>query len=306
MQKITLWRPSLSTYFDQSYILNEIKLAQKLKLNYHFSPKFPTGPYILLSNTHLSQSFFSKISDQCELIIHANSGHDGIPASFVKKFSSPIILGNPIRANPVSEYVIWAICKKHFGPGPNMKKWDETRSFRREELADLKVQLIGFGHVGKILLKKLSPLFCEILIYDPQENKTELNLPEADIVIFCCELTKKNKHFFDHKKFSKLKDTVHIINPARGALIDEKSLLNFLKKNKNAHATLDVFENEPKDFNIFKKYPNLTATSHVAGVSDNLATTQLSYIQEVLVDFFNLKQHLFLRKYKKLHLQQKE
>ena len=305
MQKITLWRPSLSTYFNESYLKEEKKLADQLGFTYHFSKVQPEGPTILLSNTHLDQFFYNNLSSNCQLIIHPNSGHDGIPFQFVKKSPAPILLGNPIRANAVAEYVLWAIARTHFYKEPKKKKWDKLRSFDRSELATKKIQLIGHGHVGRILEKKLCPLFSTLWISDPLKKKNELHFKEADIIILCCELTPQNKYFFNKEIFSELKSNVHIINPARGGLIKESELLKFLKKNKDAHATIDVFESEPKDFSLFKDFSNLTATSHVAGVFDGLAQTQLHFIQNILENYLKLKLNIFLNKYEALHLQKK-
>ena len=42
-----------------------------------------------------------------------------------------------------------------------------------------------------------------------------------------------------------MKKNVLIVNISRGPLIDNIALINFLKKNKNSGACLDVFEKEP-------------------------------------------------------------
>ena len=59
-----------------------------------------------------------------------------------------------------------------------------------------------------------------------------------------------------------------LINIGRGNAIEEKDLLNHLKKNKNFYAYLDVFKNEPlKSSSQFWRLPNVTITPHVAGVT---------------------------------------
>ena len=59
-----------------------------------------------------------------------------------------------------------------------------------------------------------------------------------------------------------------LINIGRGNAIEEKDLLNHLKKNKNFYAYLDVFKDEPlKSSSQFWKLPNVTITPHIAGVT---------------------------------------
>ena len=60
------------------------------------------------------------------------------------------------------------------------------------------------------------------------------------------------------------KDAI-IINPGRGTLIDETALLKSLDDGKLAHATLDVFRQEPLPADhLFWKHPKITVTPHIA------------------------------------------
>lgn len=306
-KKITLWRPHLSSYFDQSYLEEEKKLAHDLGFLYHFSPHFPKEetPFILLSNTHLTASFFRKIKNNCALIIHANSGHDGIPLSFAQNFKAPIILGNPIRSQAVAEYVLAAILKHNMGHFPFVKKWDDKRLFGRGLLKEKNVQLIGLGHVGKEVYKILKPLVRKIYISDPYQEKNNLKFNKADILILCSELNSQNKKMISKKVFAQLLPTVHLINPARGGLIDEKELIKFLLQNPKACATLDVFEKEPFDQNKFKQLKNINTSSHIAGVFEQLPLAQLTFIKKVLKHYLSLSPSLFKKRYQHLHLQHK-
>lgn len=56
-----------------------------------------------------------------------------------------------------------------------------------------------------------------------------------------------------------------IINPGRGALIDDDALLRALESGRVAHATLDVFDQEPLPQNHpFWRNPKVTVTPHIA------------------------------------------
>ncbi len=62
-----------------------------------------------------------------------------------------------------------------------------------------------------------------------------------------------------------LPDGTFILNPGRGQLIDDNALLAALDAGRIAHATLDVFREEPLPQNHpFWLHPRVTVTPHQA------------------------------------------
>ena len=96
-------------------------------------------------------------------------------------------------------------------------------------------------------------------------------LKQSDIITFNINYDEKNFNFLNNEKLNKCKKNVKIINTSRGEIIDEVSLIKFLKKNKSAEAYLDCIKNEQKrykDSPIIKnlsKLHNLYVTPHVSG-----------------------------------------
>ena len=71
-----------------------------------------------------------------------------------------------------------------------------------------------------------------------------------------------------YKEFELMKDGVYIVNTARGAIIDEKAFLEYLKAGKIGGAALDVFEIEPLPRNSpLLDFENLILTPHLAASS---------------------------------------
>jgi len=71
-----------------------------------------------------------------------------------------------------------------------------------------------------------------------------------------------------YKEFELMKDGVYIVNTARGAIIDEKAFLEYLKAGKIGGAALDVFEIEPLPGNSpLLEFENLILTPHLASSS---------------------------------------
>jgi phosphoglycerate dehydrogenase-like enzyme len=74
-----------------------------------------------------------------------------------------------------------------------------------------------------------------------------------------------------------------LINVGRGKTIDEKALINHLKKNKNFHVSLDVFKKEPlKKNSPLWRLPNVTITPHVACITPLKSALEQIYNRFVL------------------------
>jgi D-3-phosphoglycerate dehydrogenase len=119
------------------------------------------------------------------------------------------------------------------------------------------VAVIGLGDIGRSVIKRLKGFDVFINAYDPFTMMTPsevladsiLSFPEkihtADFVVLTCSLTASNKHMINKETIELMKDQVHIVNVARGPLINEFDLIAALRSGKVKSAALDVFEIEP-------------------------------------------------------------
>lgn len=103
---------------------------------------------------------------------------------------------------------------------------------------------------------------------EDEENIHYVSLEEllknSDYVSLHCPLTDSTKHMINKDTLSLMKPSAFIINTARGALIDEKALIEALKNGTIAGAGLDVQENEPpEDNNHLYIMDNVILTPHM-------------------------------------------
>jgi D-3-phosphoglycerate dehydrogenase / 2-oxoglutarate reductase len=92
-----------------------------------------------------------------------------------------------------------------------------------------------------------------------------VNLVDADFIIITCALTKSSYHLINRDIIESLKTGVRIINVARGPIIDQPVLEEFLKLEKIHSVALDVFEVEPLPNNSYlKTHPKCILGSHNA------------------------------------------
>lgn len=168
--------------------------------------------------------------------------------------------------------------------------------------------IIGTGQIGRIFIKICKGFGMNILAYDPFPIKnpdfeyTDLDTlyKKSDIISLHCPLTPESRHILNADSFSKMKDSVYIINTSRGGLIESESLLDALKSGKIAGAGLDVYEEESELFfedyssriidddilSLLVSLPNVIITSHQAFLTDEA----LKNIAEITIgnlnDFF--------------------
>jgi D-3-phosphoglycerate dehydrogenase len=148
-------------------------------------------------------------------------------------------------------------------------------------LRNMKLGLVGFGNIARMVSLKAQAFGLIVVAYDPyissfamaQNNVKKVGLEdllkEADIISLHLPLTKDTKYMFTEKEFKLMKNTAFIINTARGPLIKENDLYRALNEKWIAGAGLDVIEKEPIDLNNnLLKLDNIIITPHVAFYSE--------------------------------------
>lgn len=122
--------------------------------------------------------------------------------------------------------------------------------------SDLKVAVIGTGHIGSIIAQILSEGYrCDVVAYDPFPNEViklyvtyksilQEAISDADIVTIHIPATKYNPHLFDDNVFKSFKSGVIFVNCARGRLVDTKALLSAIDRVQIKGAALDTYEHE--------------------------------------------------------------
>uniref|UniRef100_A0A7C2VNG1 Hydroxyacid dehydrogenase n=1 Tax=Ignisphaera aggregans TaxID=334771 RepID=A0A7C2VNG1_9CREN len=183
-------------------------------------------------------------------------------------------------------------------------KWSERAKFVGRELSSLVVGVIGLGNIGSRVAEILSKGFgAKIVAYDPYVPKEKVEslgykyaktleevVAQSDIITLHTPLTPETYHMINRDLLSKAKKGLIIVNTARGELIDDDALCEFIENGTVAAVALDVVEGEPigPDYKLLK-YPNVIITPHIAAYTYEALKGMDEAVVEAIVNFLNNK-----------------
>ncbi|MGI1661047.1 2-hydroxyacid dehydrogenase [Palleronia sp. KMU-117] len=142
---------------------------------------------------------------------------------------------------------------------------------------DRHVGVLGLGALGTACARTLAMLNFRVTGWargrkdipgiECQSGRDGLDavLRRSEILVLLLPLTPVTRNLIDERALSLLPRGAVILNPGRGALIDDDALLAALDSGHVGHATLDVFRTEPlPPEHPFWGHPRVTVTPHIA------------------------------------------
>jgi glyoxylate reductase len=124
--------------------------------------------------------------------------------------------------------------------------WSFSLEFMLGEGLDGKtVGIVGPGRIGRETARLAEAFGAQTLFAGRDDPLREL-LEDADVVSIHCPLTPDTRHLIDKQALAAMRPTAVLVNTARGPIVDERALVDALRRGVIAGAALDVFEFEPK------------------------------------------------------------
>ncbi len=203
-----------------------------------------------------------------------------------------------VAADPIAEYVLSAMLeqvKQLNGRTVNrLIAWQ--REFDRavsQPLGTLKGQtlgLLGYGAIGQAVARRALAFGMQIRAlrrsgqHIDDEGVTSVAslrelLESSDHLVLALPLTDETRHLINAGVLSYAKPGLHLINIARGALVDHEALRAALDRGAIAAATLDVTEPEPPPHGHWLyQHPRVRLTPHISwSANDGPAATALKF-----------------------------
>lgn len=193
----------------------------------------------------------------------ATSGTDHLDLAWLADQGIAVTDAAGANANAVVEYVLSSLAW--------LIKHDKFALWRS------RVAVIGAGHVGGALIRRLQSLGVACVACDPLQQTVDhvdyVSLEEAlnaDVVCLHTPLTRDGEHatwhMLNHKRLSALRPETVLINAGRGEVIDNDALQALLQRVPAQRVILDVWENEPAPSPALLGQVTI-GTPHIAGYS---------------------------------------
>ncbi len=173
------------------------------------------------------------------------------------------------------------------------------KKLRGWELRGKTLGVVGLGNVGEKLARIAKAMGMKILITKRTPPKPELlrelegefiPLPEllqrSDVVTIHVPLTSQTHHMIGTRELQLMKDGAFLINTSRGAIVDEKALLEALQSGKLGGAALDVHETEPPTDLTLMGLPNVVCTCHIGAQTREAQRAASTLIAEKIINSF--------------------
>lgn len=223
---------------------------------------------------------------------------------------SGVVLTNArgIHSKPMAEHILGMIIamSRRF---PDAFRFQRESHWAQQEIWDARpfelngkiVLIIGFGSIGCELARLVQPIGMRIwgitrsgrgdaLLAERILPITELHsaLPLADFVVVAAPETPETKRMIGEKELVLMKGTAHLVNVARGTLVDQDALIDALRAHRIAGAALDVTEEEPlPPESPLWRLDNVFITPHISAATDLLWERQEKLLVENLERWFS-------------------
>jgi glyoxylate reductase len=253
----------------------------------------------------LTDKIDSEIIDnlkKCKIIANYAAGYNNIDINYAKQ-KNIIVTNTPdILTNATADIALtlalacsrraieghdFVMKKKFKGWAPNL--------LLGLEMSGKTIGIIGAGRIGQAVAKRFKAFDTKIIYYnrsrkydlekDVGAKKVSLKklMNDSDIISIQIPSTNETYHLLDKEHLSLLKPNAILINIARGEVVDEKYLIQLLKKGKIHSAGFDVYENEPNLDQDLLKLSNAVLLPHLGSATIETRTKMAQLCAENVI-----------------------
>ncbi len=153
-------------------------------------------------------------------------------------------------------------------------KWERSK-WEGVELHGKTLGVVGLGRIGALVAQRALAFGMRLCAYDPYvlpERARQMGvellsleelMAESDFVSIHLPKTSETAGLIGAEVLAKAKPGIHIVNAARGGILDEQALAEALRSGQVGGAALDVFSTEPCTQSPLFELANVVVTPHL-------------------------------------------
>ncbi len=203
------------------------------------------------------------------------------------------VVGNPTLTVPLArmvdpglrqgmvEWVTGHVLRHHLGMDADIRRTAPDWRPRVPPLAtERRVGVLGLGELGAACAGALAGMGFDVAGWSRRprdlpgircqsgDEGLDTVLARSEILILLLPRTPDTESILSARTLALLPRGAVVLNPGRGALVDDSALLAALDAGQVAHATLDTFRTEPlPPDHPFWAHPRVTVTPHIAAAT---------------------------------------
>ncbi|GAA0858418.1 4-phosphoerythronate dehydrogenase [Aliiglaciecola litoralis] len=218
---------------------------------------------LVRSTTKVNEALLSK-ANKLVFVGTATAGSDHLDKGYLDARFIPWTSAAGCNAIAVAEYVLSCLMLRYAN--------------ELDKLVNSTVGIVGAGHVGTALNKRLTALGIQTKLCDPplQQQGDPREFVSLEQICRCDVISlhvpfvdngpHPTQHMFDSERLAMLGPEQLLINACRGEVIDNQALYHCIQQGRSPTIMMDVWENEPNI--LFDLIPLVdVATAHIAGHS---------------------------------------
>ncbi len=222
-------------------------------------------------------------ADRLKVVFAYKTGVDEFPLNNLKERGIALV-NSHIDADYIAEYSIGlgiSLLNRITESDKKLRKgiWRDSKNPYWKSIFDVKIGLLGYGHIGRNINKVLRHNHIETYTIDRGKDYDDVKLVSSldelckntNLIVISLPKTLETNNLFDERRLKLMKDK-YIVNVGRSNCIDQKALYEALSSGYLAGAAIDTWDTKPKNMNerlIPYEYPfetldNIVLSPHQA------------------------------------------